>query len=312
MTVIIVGSEAGMWHGVIPKRKALDVDIIASWEDSLQYARFLGDISEIRPVNEGKGVAFLLSNGKIVESELTERTEHTRKLYSRISKERDDGLPINWPLLYASPDWLYFLKMSHRFRKDSPHFMKTLKDLKHLEAAGAKMPEGSEELFKEREQLTYKNKLPKLNVETKDFFKKEDKFYVYDHDSIHEAVALDGSPAYTKYIRDGEQVLTDKEKFFAAPERVRLLGGLEEALVLCAERSLIPNNFKPNPDRMFLYALEKVCTTITGGYFREWCYNHWFEIVELYKKEARGVWVEKLKKAIDSGQVRPYNANSTY
>jgi hypothetical protein len=300
---IIVGSEAAIHHKIIPERRKLDTDIFATdvgiteWmEDNLFYFKEFQDTE--------KGVIYWSTDGRILEVESTRNCDNIKAIYERMTQATTD--------IYAPPAWLYFLKMSHRFKKDSPHFLKTMHDIQAMRNADVGMPVGSEALFKERERLTYNYGHPKLNVKKDNFFKGDEVPYQYDHDSIHRVVAVDGPPAYTKYIQDGAQVMCSKEKFFAVDHRVRLLGGLEEALVLTAERSLIPNNFKPNPHQMFEFALQKVCTSITSGWFREWCWDHYYEIVRLYQKEVALTWVKKLRRGIDSGEVLPYNPNSTY
>lgn len=208
----------------------------------------------------------------------------------------------------ASKEALLALKMSHRYLRNSPHFLKTMRDIQSLRAAGVKMTAELENLWlPQREAETYVYNHPKLNVDKQTFFD-DSVGYVYDHDDLHRILAIEESPAYTKYMVDGEQVLTSREKFFTVSENVRLLGGLEEALVLCAERSLIPYNWQPNPAEMFKFALQKICTSITSGFFRQFCWEHYDDIVEMYEKlygnSSNPSWVCKLKKEIDSGNVK--------
>jgi hypothetical protein len=300
---LIVGSEAAIHQGLIPARRKLDTDIFATVTGAWQWM----DQNEFYPEKcdeTGKGFTYFSEDGRILEVECTSMCNNIANIYARMQETQIDG--------YASPEWLYFLKMSHRFKKDSPHFMKTMHDIIQMRRKGIGMPANSEELFKERERLTYNYGHPKLNVNKGSFFKGDEVPYQYDHDSIHRVVAVDGAPAYTKYMQDGAEVMCSKDKFFAVDHRVRLLGGLEEALVLTAERSLIPHNFKPNPHQMFEFALQKVCTSITSGWFREWCWDHYYEIVRLYQKEVALTWVKKLRRGIDNGSVLPYNPNSTY
>lgn len=308
MSYIIVGSKAALAQDAIQKRVPKDTDIFAGNEDDItEYCRdFNFEPLWERTIETPKGKVMFDANGGILEVELGTKCENVQAIIDAMDKD--------WSRIgiYAHIDWLYFLKMSHRFKKDSPHFFKTMNDIHDLRRRGAKMPEGSEALFKERERLTYTYKHPNLKVDKDKFFKGDEVPYIYDHDSIHVVVALDGAPAYTKYMKEGEQVMCSKEKFMEAPLRVRILGGLEEALVLTAERSLIPNDFKPDPDRMFVFALSKVCTSITSGWFREWCWENFYRILHTYDKECKGVWVEKVKKAIAENQLLPYNGNSMY
>lgn len=206
----------------------------------------------------------------------------------------------------ATLDVLYLLKMSHRFKKNSPHFLKTMFDIHRLRKAGANITPELEPVLKLREKETYTYSHPKLNVSKKEFFNGDDVPYVYDHDSIHEVVAFLGRPAYTYYMTDGEQVKASMDKFFEQPEHIKLLGVLEESMVLAAERSQIPNNFELPPRVSFNIALEKVCTSITSGRFREFAYESYYIIQQMYDKLGGDVWVEKVKSAIEKGELKPF------
>ena len=69
---------------------------------------------------------------------------------------------------------VYLMKYSHRFKKDSPHFLKTLRDTQELEkTAGDELVEVWQDLewqamLQRREQSTYTNNLPKLNTSKKE------------------------------------------------------------------------------------------------------------------------------------------------
>ena len=300
--MLIIGSQAMIFHK-LTDRKARDTDVIATYSE-LQ--------SLIRAIKEEKGI--------VISRPLSENKWHIRD-----KSGWDYEIEIAWKgssgdvLLqlegvvegeeaFASKEALLALKMSHRYLRNSPHFLKTMRDIQSLRAQGVVMTAELENLWlPQREAETYVYDHPKLNVDKQTFFD-DSVGYVYDHDDLHRILAIEESPAYTKYMVDGEQVLTSREKFFTVSEKVRLLGGLEEALVLCAERSLIPYNWQPNPAEMFKFALQKICTSITSGFFRQFCWEHYDNIMELYEKlygnSSNPSWVCKLKKEIDSGNVK--------
>jgi hypothetical protein len=68
---------------------------------------------------------------------------------------------------------------------------------------------------------------------------------------------------------------------------------------LTLERGLIPNNFETDPKKTFEIALKKVCTSITSGWFREWCWNNYNFILENYNEE----FVDKFKVALEAGRI---------
>lgn len=230
-------------------------------------------------------------------------------------KSNEDMLFLGRTLLldngdYVAPvDVLYLLKMSHRYKKNSPHFFKTMNDIHFMRSLGASIPVELEEVFKLREKETYDYSHPNLDVKSKDFFKGDEVPYVYDHDSLHRVLAVMDVPAYTYYLKDGSEVMTSKEKFFEVDNVIRILGVLEESLVLAAERSLIPFDYTVKGKTAFTMALSKVCTSITSGYFREFAYENFKVVVMLYDKlYPNDEWVDSLKEAISEGRVNEYQA----
>lgn len=287
--MLIVGSHA-LNRAIGPVRaKPLDIDIIGTIDEAMIFirkSRF--NIVSMETPKQDKLV--FKCDKAIVELESTDNVL-SKRIYEEMLKTSDGG--------YTSLDWLYFLKMSHRYKKDSHHFMKTMNDIHMMRHAGASMPEGSEELFKLRELETYSYKHPDLTVDKDKFFKKEESFYRYDHDDIHKAVAVGDVPAYTHYIADGEQVKCDFKKFDDLPHIVRLQGVLEESYVLALERAIIPSEGRANPRTSFNIALEKVCTSITSGWFREFAWENYFAVQRMYNPD----FVGKFNKALEEGKI---------
>ncbi|MEK6879127.1 MAG: hypothetical protein AABY22_05935, partial [Nanoarchaeota archaeon] len=200
----------------------------------------------------------------------------------------------------ASLNILYTLKMSHRFLKNSPYFLKTMNDIIEFKAIGCEIPEFLEKWFKLREKETYWYTHPKLNQTKEGFFdsKKNGIKQVYFHDDIHISVANKKLPAYTLYMEDGAEVKCSKEKFFALSEKERIRGVSEEAMVLALERSVIPYN--SDPKWAFLKGLEKVSTSITSGWFREFAYANYRKVVDNYNP----FYVNQFQQDVEHGIVR--------
>lgn len=198
---------------------------------------------------------------------------------------------------FASKEACLALKLSHRFKKDSPHFLKTMRDVQAYKAAGIVLTPELENLWlPQREAETYTYNHPKLDVSKGEFFSGDGVRYVYDHDTIHEAVSLFHEPAYKNYMQDGAQVMTDADKFFSCSTDIRLFGVYEEACVLALERSQIPFDFKPDPRYSFELALMKVCTSITSGWFRWYAWENYDKVLDLYNQLGENDYVERFKK----------------
>lgn len=206
----------------------------------------------------------------------------------------------------VTPNLCYLMKLSHKFKKDSPHFEKTRNDIiwfetkYNMDREKLSNQKAFEEMLDLREKLTYNNKLPKLNQDKKDFFT-DSVPYQYDHDTIHEAVKHLDKPAYMYYIKDGEQVMCDVNKWNELPEIVKLYGVLEESYVLALERSIIP--FNTNPERAFTISLQKVCTSITSGWFREFAWQNYDKVKTMYHES----FVKKFTKALEDGKIAPHS-----
>lgn len=207
--------------------------------------------------------------------------------------------------LYSPWMIVYLMKYSHRFKKDSPHFEKTRNDIRVIE----EQHEGVRQtmladpvlssILKSREAATYTNQLPKLNQGKKEFFT-DSVPYVYDHDTIHEAVKHLDKPAYMYYMADNAQVMCDKQRWEALSHQTKLLGVLEESYVLAIERAIVP--FGTDPYRAFKKALEKVCTSITSGWFREFAWEHYYDVLAMYHPSFIG----KFQSALEAGQIKPF------
>lgn len=283
-----------------------DVDVICKdGGTAFQYVLGLKDIMpQIEHVKLIKHEKFSTFTEVLLDKETNTHYEVTYPYTdfcttARLFDPEFEGKHIDFDVesMYASLDTLYMLKMSHRYLKDSPHFLKTMHHCKYLRKMGATIT--NESWFKSREKETYDYGHYKLDTSSKEFFTTNFN-YIYDHDSIHEAVAFLERPAYTYYMEDDAEVMCSKDKFFALEKAHRYLGVLEEAYVLALERSQIPNDFKVDPKTSFTIALEKVCTSITSGWFREFAWEHYDVLIQLYNED----YVTKFKQGLENGTVK--------
>ena len=304
--MLLIGSHALIHHLSEPLgRRPPDIDVIATFDELTSLTSLLKRETRVEsiPISVNKTVLKCLDS-RIIEVEIAWEGTAARTLLDGPIPAKSvciDGLPMG--ALLASLDELYTLKMSHRYLKNSPHFLKTRADIMRMRSMGAKVFDA--DWLKRREDETYWYKHPKLNVMKKDFFTGDGVQYVYDHDDIHKAVAhiefdFVPTPAYTLYMKDGEEVKSDRSKFFAHDESVRLFGVLEEAYVLALERSQIPFRGRIDPRRSFDIALQKVCTSITSGWFREFAWENFDRVEAMYD----GRYVDRFWKAVEIGQVR--------
>jgi len=218
----------------------------------------------------------------------------TRDLRKDITILSPDSLDMKLVMMdrrgIKSHDILYTIKMSHRFKKNVVSFEKTRRDILNLRGIDAKIPKELSEWYARRvdQELDYSH--PNLNQSKRNFFS-DNVPMKFDHDFIHEEIALFGKPAYTMYKRDGAEVACDKDKFFSLDNKYRQAGVLEEVGVLALERSLIPHpkvnqeNRQSITESIVEFAQEKLLTGISSGWFREYGWEEWPRIDAGLKKQ---------------------------
>lgn len=299
--MLLIGSQALKYYTKLD-REPRDWDFIGTIDEIESFIQARkSEVESAYPSNEGKKMIVKLKNELPIEFEIAWEGSTAEKLLTQyINQAVSMKIVLDIEVDIARLDTLYELKMSHRFLKNSPHFLKTMRDIQLMRSLGAQIEHP--EWLKEREKETYNYSHPKLSVSKDEFFKKDDGqvVYIYDHDSIHIAMARFDKPAYEYFKPEGSQVLCDKKMFFDSPEEIKLASVIEEATVLALERSQIPYKGLVEPLWSFKMALFKVCTSITSGYWREYAYSVYDQVLALYDEK----YVEKFWKAVDDGIVK--------
>jgi len=291
--ILVIGSHA-LNHQLGNIRTPSDLDLVCHWEDLP-----LLQTHDLRVVPKTYNHLVGWLNEQRVEIHLADPDSTDYQLLTVHEQDRQhtlEGLPVT----YCRTNWLYSLKMSHRYKRNSVHFLKTMKDIKLLRRVGASVPDRTWWKARVKETLA---RHPKLNQDKDNFFNTEGIVYVYDHDSIHQAMALGPRPAYLEYLADDREVWCDVHKWNALDHQTRLAGVVEEALVLALERSQIPHDFVPDQHWSFATALHKVCTSITSGWFRNWAWEHYDEALDLYNNLPWD-YVQRFKNQLATGVVK--------
>lgn len=294
--MILIGSRALLFRApLILNRKPEDFDFIGregeilKWLDDNSISNFVREDNRI--VVQDQQIEFDI----IQPNSSNEMFESIVKNDSQTIDSKEFGLIPNLDLLFC-------LKASHRYLKNSPHFWKTAIDYHRMKSVGAKIRPEYMEFFKLREKETYARQAhPKLNVNKKEFF--DESFgvkYTVVHDDIHLSVKRAEKPAYEYFKKDNEEVMCDKEKFFSCSKEIQINSILEESMVLSIERSLLPHPGIMTPKQAWMFALSKVCSSITSGWWREFAYENIFEAIRHYPE---GYW-EKFQNDLKNGAVR--------
>jgi len=297
--MLIIGSTA-FPEAIRPANKETDLDVMMMADECqrvvLEWTKLYKDMTIEKATDDYMHIKN--AYGYIdVEIYIGHSNNSTEQLIKYWHAEHDN---ITAPL-----DVLYAIKMSHRYLRNSPHFIKTHRDIMLMRKMGANMDDPVlYEIFKLREKETYNYKHPVLDQAKASFFSGDGVDYTYDHDTIHEAIKIGDKPAYMNYIVEGADVMTSKDKFFAQSEEIKLLGVYEETCVLALERSQIPNNFELDPRSSFVTALIKVCTSITSGWFREYAWENFDTIITMYRKRGERDYVNRFHQ--NEEVLKPY------
>ena len=78
-------------------------------------------------------------------------------------------------------------------------------------------------------------------------------------------------------------------------------------MVLTIERSLVPYPGKKTPEQAYLMALEKVCTSITSGWFREFVWEN-YEIASEFANFA-DYMCAKFQEALNRREILQYKGD---
>lgn len=292
--LILIGSKALAYHYNV--RVPQDTDVIGNYDEIVAYGKSLGNVLTCHPAGSGKKLVMKTSGG-ILEGEITWEGSNAQQLAQLIINDPDTMEKDNF--LIPSVDILYMLKMSHRYLKNSPYFLKTMRDIHMMRGMGAKIRDEHMDFFKMREKATYTYAHPKLNVNKAAFFNGDQVNYVYEHDTIHESMKTLDKPAYSYFKPDESEVYCSREMFDALDESIKLKAVLEETQVLALERSQVLYAGVP-PKKSFDMALEKVCTSITSGWFREYAWENYDKVQSLYDAQ----YVDKFWADVNKGIVK--------
>ena len=301
--MILIGSRAlAIRSPRILRREPVDFDYICTQQelDTWVDGNVPDKVFPTKAYAEGK--KWIIESDTNFEFEIIKPGESSEMIYDLVKADKDT---LSSPFgLVPSFDMLFTIKTSHRFKKDSPHFWKNLVDWHAMKLIGAKVRPEYEAMLKLREKEAYAAQThPKLNQSKDAFFSNDGLVYMWDHDTIHQSVAIGEKPAYTYYLKDNEPVQCDKAKFFALPHEVRINGVIEEACVLSIERSLVPHPGVMTPEQAWKFALSKVLSSITSGWFRQFAYENAIEVLQRY---PANYW-DKFQTDVTTGLVKPFN-----
>lgn len=178
---------------------------------------------------------------------------------------------------------LGIIKRSHLWRKLSfqkhiTHYHKYMQVYKEKN-----LEQQDKNILQERIELTAKafpQGYPRLNKSVDSFF---DDFVKkkYNHDYLHELVSYYDNPLYTKLQCSSASAWCDKDLWdkLSKDDKIKCIG--EEVQVIAIERFLVPNDWNYSVRGAYIQSLDKVCTTLCSGWFRDDAINFYPEVLNL-------------------------------
>jgi hypothetical protein len=144
----------------------------------------------------------------------------------------------------------------------------------------------SDPILLERIKLTkkaYPQGNPKLN-QTNEMFFDDPVVKVYDHDFLHELYAYEDRPMFEKLKRPEQFDLAwcAKDLWDELSQTQKLQCVAEETYVIATERFMVPNDWNYPTKKAFYFALKRVCTTLTSGWFRDFAIDNFPQVFELF------------------------------
>lgn len=283
--MIIIGSKALSFY--INDIKYQDIDLIGCYND----VEYLSSILSPKNIKEGTHSVILcdintryndLYDTKNIEIHLIEKSE-SFKLYSKYSNPEGKEIKL------APLEVLFSIKKSHihyplKFEKHIKHYCLMFDALNGVD----KLDYITKIRIKETEERLGKIKTPSLKKTSKEFFGQSEKFVksFFIHDDMHKIVSHYDIPLYEKMKDEGDLVFCSKERWnnFSLEDRIKTV--LEEAYVIALERKILPMLFSGGDywkdEEAFKWALMRICTNLTSGFFREFATNNYLRIFDSY------------------------------
>lgn len=224
-----------------------------------------------------------------------------------VCREYYDGEIVKTPhgeAKVVNPVGLMLIKRSHLHRP--LNFAKHIRDYHKLHSLFGNQIDGRyKELLANLTKITkekYGDRTPSLKKSKREFFDDYVTKY-YEHDDIHYATCYYNEPIYEKLKPDPDMVWCSRKLWndLAHDDKIRCVR--EEAYTIALERYIIPKmktGETPPPAKFsFYWSLERICTTLTSGWFRDFAIDNWLEISQ-YDID----FVAKFERNIDGSQKR--------
>ena len=133
---------------------------------------------------------------------------------------------------------------------------------------------------------------PKLKGVSKEDFFDDGVIKHFDHDYLHEQVALGDCPSY-KLMQKDETVECHYDLWSKMTYEEKLNCVIEESTVITLERFVIPmtkrGEFIGDMKALYRKGVQKVCTTLSSGWFQNFCWEKYVHVINAYPKAEQKI-----------------------
>jgi hypothetical protein len=282
--MVVIGSRAAAcW--IEDFRTPNDLDLIGTLQEIHEWATKHKDkIDYMLPTSPWKFKCKLKSNFQI-EFEVADVNPSAMMLIEQEETFLKRMLMINniWLEAWVAPvEVLYHTKRSHIYW--AVHWQKNIADMHLLKeycghAELRKWDAYYEARLKENEAKFGPRFQANLNQPNEKFFAKSERSLnrQFEHDELHEIVKYYDRPLYEEFKEDKSKALMNFAMFYNAEHIKKLRCVREEAMVIALERYIITGK-ETDSVKAYQRALQRICTNLTSGWFREFAIDHWAEI----------------------------------
>lgn len=291
-----------------------DYDLIMSITEFMDWQDFFKDsIKSLYPTSSNKYKALLVRDGlkKSYEIELGIEGTSSKFLLDNLEEVCEGKLSgfLGETLNVLNLKYLLLTKRSHLIYP--VHFEKNISDYEELKNyVGTFDLTNNMEIYYDLRSTEaknrYKQRTPKLNVSTEDFFSsKLNVPHYYVHDDIHKVMAHHEVPIFSMIQNDSSSAWCDKDLFFELPYDYQVQCVQEEAYVIALERYIIPEYGDNYTDHFKCYqnAVKRICTTLTSGWFRKFAIENYGEVIRCYNPD----FVTIFDNAVENGKIEGIN-----
>lgn len=281
--MLLVGSKA-LKHWLPTSRNGMDFDMVATRAELDKLIDINAqDITHHKANFDGIKHGLRI-DGKPVEVELIEPGK-SNEILARLATGPMTSL-FGCDVQIADPAVLVAVKKSHINLPIS--WWKHIMDYHKLKALKPVMTEEHNKAWAMRrvESETRWGKMPKPNlmVSNEEFFGKSQKIVnrTFIHDDLHLSTCFYERPLYEKLKTDQTLAWCDKKLFVALSHEDQVKCVQEEAFSIALERKVIPAinaEMAYTSELAFRHAVERIGTTLTSGWFREFTQENALEIL---------------------------------